>query len=415
MAKLKILYYGDSPMAQTGMGRVTDNVLKQIYKSTKAKIEIVAINHNFPYYDRDKFPYIIYPATFNGADPLGRDMIKEFILQGDFDILITNNDPEILYSLLPTIKKAQIEHDFKTVAYFPVDTEEQFIGDIVKELIKIYDYPIVFTEYAKQSAIKKYGKIGEKLSVIYHGIDPEVYKIPEPLTRKKFRAEVFGLTKDDFLVTNVGRNQWRKDFYRTMLGFLMFYKEHENAVLYLHAKRKDIGGDLLAQFISTCDQVELDAQELIDNGRIKFTGDSFNTFTGISQDNLALVYGSSDVVISTNVGEGFGLPTIEAMACNVPVILPDNTSTTELVGANEERGYLIESGSDINLWDIDYGFSEVPRPKCDVNSIVEKLNKVYNDREETKNKAQAGYDWIQDYTWQNISKDFVKIIKEIKI
>jgi glycosyltransferase involved in cell wall biosynthesis len=414
MDKLKILYYGDSPLAQTGMGRVADNMLKHIYKATKASIEVVGINHNFPYYDREEYPYKIFPANFNGGDPLGRDMIREFILQGRFDVLIMDNDPEILYSLLPAIKQSQIENKFKTVAYFPIDTEAPFVGDMVKELIKAIDYPCVFTEFAKSACIENYGKIAEKLTVIYHGVDTDIYKPCNLIDRKKFRLDVFDVDDDTFLITNVGRNQWRKDFYRTIIGFLLFYREHNDSVLYLHAKRKDIGGDLLAQFMSCCSQVGLDSTEMIKNGRVKFTGDNFNTFTGISQENLAMVYACSDVVVSTNVGEGFGLPTVEAMACNTPVVLPDNTATTELVGVKEERGYLIDSGTNVNLWDIDYGFSEVPRPKVDIYSFVERLNTVYNNREEAKGKAKKALDWVQNYTWKDLSKKFVNIIKEIQ-
>jgi glycosyltransferase involved in cell wall biosynthesis len=53
---------------------------------------------------------------------------------------------------------------------------------------------------------------------------------------------------------------------------------------------------------------------------------------GISQDDLAGIYSAMDVFLGTSYGEGFGVPTIEAQACGVPVIVSDFAASKELVG-----------------------------------------------------------------------------------
>lgn len=41
-----------------------------------------------------------------------------------------------------------------------------------------------------------------------------------------------------------------------------------------------------------------------------------------------------------NCGEGYGLTAIEAMACGIPIIVPDNTVTPELFGADGDKAYI---------------------------------------------------------------------------
>jgi glycosyltransferase involved in cell wall biosynthesis len=45
-----------------------------------------------------------------------------------------------------------------------------------------------------------------------------------------------------------------------------------------------------------------------------------------------MIYSSFDVFLGTSMGEGFGIPTVEAQACGVPVIVSDFAASAELVG-----------------------------------------------------------------------------------
>jgi glycosyltransferase involved in cell wall biosynthesis len=50
------------------------------------------------------------------------------------------------------------------------------------------------------------------------------------------------------------------------------------------------------------------------------------------------LYRSADAYVSTDLGEALGITRIEAMACGVPIIVPDHTSGPELCG---DRGILV--------------------------------------------------------------------------
>ena len=48
---------------------------------------------------------------------------------------------------------------------------------------------------------------------------------------------------------------------------------------------------------------------------------------------MADVYSSLDVLLNPAMGEGFGLPVLEAQACGVPAIVTDFTAMSEVCGA----------------------------------------------------------------------------------
>jgi hypothetical protein len=58
----------------------------------------------------------------------------------------------------------------------------------------------------------------------------------------------------------------------------------------------------------------------------------FDWFEGISNDELCELYNLSDFRLSCSGGEGFGIPTIEAMACGCINIVPSNTCFPEIAG-----------------------------------------------------------------------------------
>ena len=69
--KLRVLWYSDTPNCATGFGTVARNMLKRLHATGKYDFDIVGINHGGNPYDRNEFPYDIYPAMV----PLSNDPI----------------------------------------------------------------------------------------------------------------------------------------------------------------------------------------------------------------------------------------------------------------------------------------------------------------------------------------------------
>ncbi|MHB8380500.1 MAG: glycosyltransferase family 4 protein [Acidimicrobiales bacterium] len=66
------------------------------------------------------------------------------------------------------------------------------------------------------------------------------------------------------------------------------------------------------------------------------------TISGVSDDELARLYGEAEVAIVPSLYEGFSLPAIEAMSCGVPVVATTGGALPEVVGTSGETGLLVE-------------------------------------------------------------------------
>ncbi len=84
------------------------------------------------------------------------------------------------------------------------------------------------------------------------------------------------------------------------------------------------------------------------NGRVAQTmdrlglNDIVTTITGVSDEELARLYGEAEVAVVPSLYEGFSLPAIEAMSCGVPVVATTGGALPEVVGVSDETGLLVE-------------------------------------------------------------------------
>jgi len=96
-------------------------------------------------------------------------------------------------------------------------------------------------------------------------------------------------------------------------------------------------------------------------------------------------------------GEGFGVPTIEAMSCEVPVVATDYTTTKELITDDGETGIAVPISTEImgswNVW----------RGCMDTDLGAEALNKLYVDKELGKAYGVAGREKVlRDYALDKV-------------
>jgi glycosyltransferase involved in cell wall biosynthesis len=70
--------------------------------------------------------------------------------------------------------------------------------------------------------------------------------------------------------------------------------------------------------------------------------DIVTTISGVSDEELARLYGEAEVAIVPSLYEGFSLPAIEAMSCEVPVVATTGGALPEVVGTSGETGLLVQ-------------------------------------------------------------------------
>lgn len=293
--KTKVIFYGDAPTCATGFGQVSRNILPALYNSGRYEVDILGINY---WGDPHEYPFKIWPmAVNNNRDPYGRQRLQQHLNDQnlDFDILFFLQDTfilEFLPNLIANLKSNG--RQFKSVFYYPVDgiPKKKWI-----ESANTVDFPVTYSQFAFDQSVSKVPEIESKLKIISHGINPKVFFPVSAEETLKFRQQFFGVHSKKFVFLNVNRNQQRKDIPATIRAFKEFKKQRPESLLYLHMAGQDQGWNL-PEVIKAFD---------LDITKDVILPQNFSPSTGFPLPLLNMIYNACDAVISTCVGEGWGL------------------------------------------------------------------------------------------------------------
>jgi D-inositol-3-phosphate glycosyltransferase len=293
----KLLWVGDAGCA-TGFSRATHKILETLSKTWN--VVVLGIGYNG---DPHGFPYDIYPA-FSGGDMFGVGRIAWVVRQEQPDVIVLQNDP---WNIQPYLDELNGVTRAPVVASLAID------GLNCQRLDTRLTHCIFWTKFAEAEA-KKSGYAGPS-SVIPLGVDLDVYR---PMDQAEARATLEVTSgaanlQDAFIVGNVNRNQPRKRLDLTIAYFAEWIKTRNvhNAFLFLHVCPTGEKGCDIRQFVR---------YHGIQNRVILADPDAGN---GVPEAQLACTYAMFDVMLTTTQGEGFGLPTLEGLACGIPQIVPN--------------------------------------------------------------------------------------------
>lgn len=112
-------------------------------------------------------------------------------------------------------------------------------------------------------------------------------------------------------------------------------------------------------------------------------------FTGYINDiDLPILYSAAEVFVYPSFYEGFGLPPLEAMSCNTPVITSNLTSIPEVT---KDSALLIDPNN--------------------TSQLEEALLKVIEDKDFAKILGKKGYIESQNFSWQNTAQKTLEAYK----
>jgi glycosyltransferase involved in cell wall biosynthesis len=157
---------------------------------------------------------------------------------------------------------------------------------------------------------------------IPHGIDTKVYK---PMDRDEVKTKLG--VDGRFVVGMVAANKgWpsRKSFPECIEAFSRFHKRHPDSILHLHTVKGEHGEGEGVNLPELCTYHGLEL------GKSVQFPDQYQLLIGYSDEYMNALYNSFDVLLSPSMGEGFGIPIIEAQAAGCPVIVGDWTAMSEL-------------------------------------------------------------------------------------
>jgi glycosyltransferase involved in cell wall biosynthesis len=404
--------------AFTGFSTVSTNIKSEIKKHFREdiKLDICAINYFGEPYEEEDGTYVI--SAMKSAikkDDFGRLAFMKILQDSnEYDGIFILQDLGVICPIVDILKHIKAEKvrknqkSFKSIFYFPVDCR---LVDKLVEGLEFFDCLVTYTEYGRNEVLRLRPELKTKCKVVPHGNnDKDFYPLPEEEVQA-FKKEYFGENK--FVITNVNRNQPRKDIPTTIFAFIeakKTWKEEgltKEPLLYLHMHPKDpMGWDLRGLFLQT-DLVEGKDYKLLET-------DVANN--GASIEMLNKIYNASDVYVTTTLGEGWGLTLTEAMATKTPIICPLSTSFIEMTD-NGSRVYPCE-----NLIPYANTVDNVIRQQCDYIEVADNIIYIakgtenqledVNFTENMNKRLENSYNYTKSLSWKEVCKSWTKYFKE---
>jgi glycosyltransferase involved in cell wall biosynthesis len=254
-------------------------------------------------------------------------------------------------------------------AYHPVDMDPVV-------LMQGGGMPVVFSRFG-EAVLRAAGWDPE---YVPHAVDTRTY---HPMDRAEARRR-FGIPEDTFVILWVAANKGnpsRKAFGEGVQAVAEFIKRRRPSeppvLLNLHSEQFGVLHGVNLQRL--CEAVGLE------NHQVVFP-DQYAYHLGLPPEYLNTWYNIADVLISPSMGEGFGIPILEAQSAGTPVIVNDFSSMPELRGA----GWLCRGQK---WWvpavpDNQGGFQMIPF----VSSIVAALERAAHELRNPRRRQQLRED-----------------------
>ena len=407
-----VLLYADFGCT-TGFATVAKELVDEWAKDQSTRIVVFAIN-DFAEKPYDYLPNVkVIPALSTSqekTDPYCRIEFLNLLYQNDFDVLFCLNDIEIFNGMGDHLKKVKREKlnnnkpNFKSVVYFPIDSEPRQI-DV--QVVSFFDEAITYTEYAK-AVMKPLLSDADfkKVKVIPHGCNTTDFYPFSEAQKLEAKKEIFG--KDDvYVFGSVNRNSARKDLATLIIGFAMFkHTSQANAVLYLHCNPTDPSG---INIYRLCDRVGLEV------GTDVIVPKDFSENKGFDVAELNKIYNAMDCFITTTTSEGWGLTVTEAMATKTLVICPKHTSLAEITDNGLNTLNFMYSQQMVFVNDFEK-IRHVCNP-AEVSTLLGIAYNLKNDEQELQDQVKAkienAYNKVVGMKWSGIAKKFKAIIDKL--
>jgi len=371
-----ILWASNSPSTESGYGQQTAQAVRRL----KADGHAVAIASNYGI-EGTTSSWEGMPHLPRGYDLHSNDVVPAYLQWWAHE----NKDlAPLLITLYDTwiFKGSNWDTAPRIASWTPVD-HFPAPPDVVQWCKRDNVTPIAMSRFGEEML-----KDAGCTDVLYvpHAIDTKVFTPTETfpardgvMTGREFmgvddsggRKFVVGMVS-----ANKGQVPNRKAFPESFLAFGMFARQHPEALLYVHTEAHGaMGGIDLPALAKACG---------IDDKQIVFA-DPFVWRMGVPATVLAACYTGMDVLLQPSMGEGFGIPLVEAQACGTPAITSSATASPELLG----DGWTVEGQP---WWDhVQKSWLMTPH----VSSILARIVDAYERPRERSQKAidfAAAYD-----------------------
>jgi len=273
-----------------------------------------------------------------------------------------------LYPLKNLLILPDLQHEYFPEFFTPQELENR--SKYYTASVRQADHIITISEFTRRTVIERMRIPPEGVTVAHLGVDPLFMEtIPQPeQILKKYNLE----TSSYFFFP---ANTWPHKNHRLVLQALQRLREKHNLrpLLVCTGTPKEAHADLMAL-----------SQHLGLQDQFHFVG-------YCSQEDLPALYHEAAALIFPSFFEGFGMPVVEAMCCDCPVICSNTTSLPEV-------------GGDAVLF-ID--------PK-DPDMLAGAMYQVLTDSALRQDLIQRGRQQARKFSWLNFTVEVLRSLKRLE-
>lgn len=316
---------------------------------------------NYPYdeafiFGDNVIPHIIQPpARHPVLVKIWYDFsLKRKLKQIKPDIFIS---PDAITSLTTDIKTITVIHDLGFV-HRPNDLPKswrKFYNKYSPKFAEKSERIATVSQYSKQDLINSYNVPEEKIDVVYNGVKSNF----KPLDSVETKELTDKKTQGNPYFFYIGSLHPRKNILNLLQGFNAFkVKDKKNTKLV-------IGGD----FLFKSPEIEGALATLKFKKDIILTG-------RLSDNDLNKWLSGATALTYIPYFEGFGIPVLEAMSCNTPVITSNVTSLPEIAG---DAAHFVSPDS--------------------ITEIAEGMRKVSESSDYQNELIKKGQQQLKEFSW----------------
>ncbi len=243
------------------------------------------------------------------------------------------------------------------------------------------------------------------VSYLPHTVDTQVFrKIEDKQELRKKREEGFSTLEnanDRTIFFWNNRNARRKQSGSLIYWFKAFLDDvgHDKATLLMHTDPKDPHGQDLEFIIHHLG---------LDKGQV------FLSRNKVDPEHLSVMYNIADCTISVSDAEGFGLATLESLACETPIVVTMTGGLQEQVTDGKNWfGIGLEPTSKAII-----GSQEIPfiyEDRLSQEVVVDALKKIHDmSKEERAKLGKAGREHVlKNYSPEKYAKEWEQLFDEV--
>ncbi|MCX6732672.1 MAG: glycosyltransferase family 1 protein [Candidatus Roizmanbacteria bacterium] len=254
-------------------------------------------------------------------------------------------------------------HDLSYL-YFPTEFLKKDLFQLknwTEYALKNSQQIIAVSKTTKKDIIHEYSIPDEKISVIYNGYTNPIHDSDSHKQKLSYPYFLY-----------IGTVQPRKNLNVLITAFAEFYKTHKEFKLIIAGKK----GWLYESIFKLVEELGM-------KQTILFPG-------FVSEEEKDRLYKKAAAFILPSLYEGFGIPLLEAMAHECPVISSFSSSLPEIGG--EACLYFDPKNSD---------------------DLVEKMNSIITNKELVKKLSLLGKKRIEIFSWEETGKNTLHILQSI--